>query len=325
MARILHSVWKQEAAVAADNVEVFNLPVNPLSVVYVVIRPLNDNAGTAINGMADYLALADSINQLRILWRGQSVYNIKGVDLAALNYFRRGINPIEANSNDTDNERRCVVLPVVLGRFPWDAQECLPATKAGELTMELDIDVADTGYDTFRYSIETDELLDASPKVYERVTQISKTFAATGTQDFQLVPGQLNRGLLLFGTTDFTGATPAPSWGRVQLLGDNQQLFYASSDFETSRVIAQMMGRMSPILDRHTHRVDSSSASAVQQSGRPINFGKGGWQNYSYLDLDVNRDDSFSLDTKGVTSLFLRSEVETADAVRVVQIERIAA
>jgi hypothetical protein len=325
MPRLLHTVAVQDKAVSADGVEVFDLAVNPLSVVLLNIRPLN-NTGTLAQ-FVRAMGLAGALNRISILHKGASVFNMSGVDACALNYFRHGMLPFEANGDDTDDERRCLSLPILLGKFAYDPSSCFPASKRGELTMELDIDIADTGYDGFRYSVETVELLDAKPKEYERKTSISKTFAATGFQDFDLPNGALVRGLLLFGTTPFAGATPAPSWGRVELLKDNQQVGYASSDFECLHQLSQLMGRQPPTGQAHFHRTttDGNAQTAVTTLAGPHGEGnQDGWNQYAYMDLDPTRDDMYAIDTAGSSSFLLRANVETADAVRVVQVERVA-
>jgi hypothetical protein len=323
MPKLLHSVAVQERAVAADGVETFDLSVNPLSVVLLNIRPLNDNA--ALGSFQRAMGLAGSINRATINWLGSSVVSMSGRDIVALNYFRHGMIPFEANGDDTDNERRCLTLPILLGRFAYDKKSCLPATRRGELTMELDIDIADTGYDGFRYSVETVELLGADPSEYERKITVSKTFAATGDQDVELPIGHDVRGVLLFGTTPFGGAAPAPSWGRVSLMLNNEQVGYSSTDFEVAHQLVQLMGRQPPTGEFHTHRSDVTQASATQESGGPIDGGAGGegFENYAYLDCDPTRDDDFSIPTKGANDFLIRTTAETADAVRAIPVERI--
>lgn len=316
--RLLHSVAVQERAVATDTVEVMDLAVNPLSIVLIAIRPLNETSTLA--NYARYMDLVGSLNRVTILHRGQSIFSMSGRDAAALNYFRHGIMPRELNPDDTDNERRCVVLPILLGRFAYDPHCCFPASKRGELTLELDIDVADTGYDGYRFSVETVEILDANPKEYERKTSIAQTFAATGEQNFPLPTGNDVRGLLLFGTTSFTGAAPAPTWGRTSLFLDNQQHSISSSDFEVAAAINSLMGHQPPALDRHMHQMEP--VAGIETSG-PFEQGMGGWENYVWYDLDPTRDDMFSLATEKATSFQLRANVETADAARVVPIERV--
>lgn len=321
--KIHHSVCRQEVAVSADGVETFDLAVNPLSVVLIAIRPLNDT-GTLTN-YPRYMDLVGSLNRVSILHRGASVFSMSGRDAAALNFFRHGILPRELNPDDADNERRCAVLPLLLGRFAYDPDSCFPASKRGELVMELDVDVADTGYDGFRYSVETVELLGANPKSYERKVSIAQTFAATGDQIFPLPQGNTVRGLLGFGTTGFTGASPAPTWGRFSLFVDNQQHSVSSSDVEVAASLYSLMGRQPPMLDLHTHRVttDGNAQTGLESTG-PIESGMGGWENYWFVDLDPTRDDLFSIDTQNANSFQLRASVETADAARVIPIEKVA-
>lgn len=322
--RIHHSVCVQEKAVAADGVEIADLAVNPLSVILIAIRPLN-NTGTLTN-YARYMDIVGALNRVSVKHRGMAVFDMSGRDAAALNFFRHGILPRELNPDDTDDERRCCVLPILLGRFAYDPRSCFPASKRGELTLELDIDVADTGYDGFRYSVETVELLGASPSEFERKTSISQTFAATGDQVFPLPTGNLVRALMGFGTTGFTGASPAPTWGRFSLFLDNVQHSIVATDVEVAQMTSMLMGRQPPYLDLHTHRVTTDgNAQANLESTGPIEQGMGGWENYWFYDLDPTRDDDFSIPTGEATSFQLRANVETADAARVVVVEKVKA
>jgi hypothetical protein len=322
---LLHSIWKPEVAVSADGTEVFNLPVNPLSVVLLHLKPLNDT-GTLSN-FQRAMGICGALDSIRVLHKGAAVYSMSGRDALAMNYFRGGMLPWEANGDDTDNERRSLLLPIIFGKFAYDPMSCLPKTVSGELTMELTVDIADTGYDGFRYAVETIELIGANPKEFERKTTISRTFTSTGDNDVDLPNGNLMRGILLFGTTPFGGAAPAPTWGRVELRLDNEQKGYASTDFEALRQLQQLMGRQPPTGQFHTHRVDATGGATQETAGGPIDEGAGGegWENYAYMDLDPDRRDTFSVDTKGKSNVVLRANVETADAARAVVIERMAA
>lgn len=323
MSRFNHSICVQDNLPAADGVYTHDLAVNPLSVVLLKLGPLNDT-GTLAN-FCSYLALCDAVNRISVFHRGEVIHNSKGVDLAALNYFRHGIMPYQGLHIDTDDFRRCAVLPLFLGRFPFDKTSCFPASRRGELVIELDLDIADTGYDGLRYSIETIELMDAKPREYERKTALNQTFAATGDQDVELNPGLVNRGLLLWGTTAFTGASPAPSWGRIKLMLDNQEHSFQATDWEVSQMLTSLWGRQPPAYDAHKHRVttDGNAQTALATNAGPYDVGTL-WQNYTYLDLDPTRDDEYSIDTKGKNRFNLRPNVETANAVRILQIEKVS-
>jgi len=317
--RFNHSVCVQLQTPGADGVFAHDLAVNPLSVVLLKLAPLNDT-GTLAN-FCSYFTLCQAVNRISVFHRGEVIHSSRGDDLAALNYFRHGIMPYQGMHLDTDNFRRAAVLPLFLGRFPYDTKSCFPASRRGELVIELDLDIADTGYDNLTYSIETIELMDAKPSEYERKTALNQTFSATGDVDVELNPGLVNRGLLVWGTTGYAGASPVPTWGRIKLMLDNQEAAFQSTDFEVSQMLHTLWGRQPPAYDAHIHR--QTANTDLFTNGGPISVGYNGWELYSFLDLDPTRDDQFSLDTKGKNRFNLRPNAETANAVRVVQIEKV--
>ena len=322
--KLLHRVSIFDQLIGADGIQSFDLPTNPLSVILLTLRPLNDT-GTLANYQT-VRSIADAMNRVTVSHRGSAIFSMSGADLFSLNYFRHGMLPLEANSDNVTNERRAVVVPVVLGRFAYDKSSCVPASNRGELVLEIDFDIAATGYDGMRFSAETIELLDAKPKFGERSVSIAQTFAATGDNDIQLPSGNLLRGILGFGTTGFGGAAPAPTLGRMSLFVDGEQSGNASTDFEVASMLGALMGRQAPGYT-HGHITDASAGGADNEptQGPPIDFGTSdGMENYAYLDLDPTRDDNYSLDLKGANSVFLRSTAETANAARVIPIERIA-
>lgn len=312
----LHSVAVQDQAIAADGIQTFDLAVNPLSVILIGLRPLNDT-GTLSN-FQSYRGITQAINRLTVLHQGTAVKSGRGEDFAAMNYFRHGIMPFQGQHDDVDNERRCAVLPILMGRFPYDPHSCFPASKRGETILELDLDIADTGYDGLRLTVETIEILDAKPKEFERIVSQGQTFGATGDVDVDIAAGGIFRGALLFGTTGFAGATPAPSWGRIQTMIDNKQVGYSSTDFEVAQMLHCLWGRQPPAYDGHIHAVEP--VAGIRTVGEPNNIGLG-WQQYAFLDFDPTRDDLHSLDTKGASLFRIRANAETADAVRVLPIE----
>ena len=319
--RLLHRVAVQNQIPAADGIFTHDLAVNPLSVILIKLAPLNETS--TLTNFQQSRQICQALNRVSVIHRGSSIFSMRGEDAFMLNYHRHGIVAGEANPDDTDNERRSVILPLLMGRFAYDPRSCIPATIRGELVIELDVDIADTGYDALHYSIETVELIGATPREFERKTTVSQTFAATGDNDVFLPIGHRLRGLLCFGTTTFTGASPAPTLGRLSILGNGGQDSIASSDFEVMLATSMLMGRQ-PIYMDHTHRVDATAASATQETTGPIEYGAAGGDNYCFIDLDPTRDDTFSIDTAVYSDIVLRANAETANAVRVIAIEQVA-
>lgn len=322
----LRSVVRETFTPSADGTERWDLGVNPLSHMFLMLRPLNDTGTLAQFNRAMGLGL--HATSIKVLYRGQSIFDMSARDALALAYYRHGAIPFEANGDNTNNERRALSVPIVLGRKPFDPECCFPASRRGELEMKVDTDIAITGSDGLQLSCEMVELLDASPKYYERKSVIAQTFAATGRNKIDLPIGHMFRGALLFGTTPFGGATPAPSFGRIELLKDNRQVGFASCDWESLHQDHMLAGsgRQPPTGQRHSHLVttDGNAQTELATLAGPHGEGLGeGWEQYAYLDCDPNRDDMFSIDTEGANDFILRCNAGTADAVRVVPIERV--
>lgn len=314
--KFLKTITTPDRAISADGVESFDLAVNPLSVILIGLRPLNETSTLANH--ARYKAITQALNRVSVLYRGESIVSARGEDLAAMNWLRHGIQMWEANPDNVDNERRAVYLPIFLGRSPYDPKSCFPATKRGELVLECDFDIADTGYDGLRFSVDCIELLDAKPSEFEKKVQVTQTMAATGDQDLDLPVGNPCRGVLLFGTTGFAGAAPAPSWGRIKTLLDNQEHGYGNIDWETAHILPALRGVV-PQSD-HKHTVNAAGAGIEETASGPFDYSEDFTQ-YAFLDFDPTRDDLYTLDTRGHSRFHVRGNVETADAVRAIPVE----
>lgn len=319
--RFIHSILAVDQAVAIDGELLWDLPVNPLSALLLKISPLNDTA--VITNYKFLEGLLAAIVKLRVSHRGASVIDASGVDLAALAMLYHRIPCWQFGNDETDNVRRCVVLPVLFGRRPWLARECFPETKKGELQMAVTFDVLASGYDTLRISIETIELPEASPEVVQKVTTLAQTFAAVGQQDVDLPIGNVIRGLLLWGNTGFSGASPAPSWGQVSVLRDNTQIYYSATDFEVAGALAGLLGCPWPPDMRHVHSVNA--AGAAREDTLEPKVGATLVDQYVLLPFDVDGTDEYAMDTSGAGRVNVRGLAESADAVRVLPIERVAA
>jgi hypothetical protein len=317
--RFVHSILEANQAQAADGETVTDLPVNPLSVVFIHISPLNETS--TIANFTTYAGLLTALDNIRIDYRGASVVDISAEDLAAYLWMGSRLRPCVSNAEETDNERRSLVLPVPLTKRVWDPKECFPAVKRGELQLTCTWDIAATGFDGLRWSIETLELLDAKPTHFQRMTTLSQTFAATGNSDVDMPIGNLIRGILAFGTTAFTGATPAPTIGALRLLKDNVEFGYASTDFEVSRAICGTTKHMPDVYLDHFHGVNA--AGAAQEDTQPQQYSSPKQDNYTYLDYDPLLDDRYILETKDASRVHLRVNAEAAEAARFIPVEKV--
>lgn len=311
--------------IGADAVLTYDLGVQPLSVILLTLKPLNDT-GTLANNANAY-RIAQALNRVTVMYRGAAIHSMRGEDLLAFNWYRWGMAAPIVNADNVNNERKSLTIPLVMGRYPFMKDSCFPAVGKGELVLECDFDVADTGYDTLDFQIDTVELPGAKPTEFEKRVQQGQTWAATGNNDIDLPVGNLIRGLFLWGTTAYDGATPAPSWGNLAVLKDNMEVGFRGLDWEVARVLQQLWGRswLPPAEDGHFHTTttDGNAQTAVETLGGGGYNRATEYNNYAYLDFDPTGDDRYALDTKDASRLQIRANAETADAVRCIPVERL--
>ncbi len=321
MAIFIHSVLRSNALVASDGDIVVDLPVNPLSVILLHLSPLNDTST-----IADYRvlgALLSALDNVRVSHKGSAVVDLAGVDLAMLAMLWHKSPIWQSNAVETDNDRRSIVVPVIFGRRAFLPGECFPETKKGELQLTLTLDIADTGFDGLRLSVETIELPEASPETVQKVTTLSQTFAATGDNDIDLPIGNPIRAILCFGTTGFAGAAPAPTLGQLEVLKDNRQIGFTSTDFEVARGLLGLTGVPFPADFRHIH--SGTYTTTVAGDSREPEIGASLDDNYCLLNFDPLWDDQYILETAGAGRVNVRVNAEAANAARIMPIERVAA
>ncbi len=209
MAIYTHSILASNQLIAADGDQVFDLPVQPLSAILLHISPLNATSTIANYRLLE--ALLGAVTTIRVSWKGDPIFNLSGVDAAALALLWHRATIWQSNAVETDDDRRSIVLPIIFGRRAFMQDECFPRSLKGELRMTVTFDIAATGFDGLRISIETIELPGAEPSSVQKASALAQTFAATGQNEIDLPIGNVLRGILLFGTTGFAGAAPAPS------------------------------------------------------------------------------------------------------------------
>ena len=308
-----------------DVTRTYDLGVNPLSCLLISLRMLNDT-GTLAN-MVSYLTAAAAMLKVQVLFRGEAVISANGQDLAALSYLRQGCLFPQSTHANTNNDRRCVVLPLFFGRRAFDVETCFPASQRGDLVLQVDVDDAATGYDDLQMQVEMLELLDAKPSRFERTLSIAHTFPATGTREVELfpTPGNRCRGLLIWGTTGVTGGTPAPTWGTVHVRADGIEMGYQSANFDTLVGRYALWGRQPPVYDAHKHIVttDGNVQAELATLAGPYAINSGGWEKYAFLDFDPTRDDRYSVNLSDIKRFQVGGDNVLAEAVRVLQIDSV--
>lgn len=317
--QFLRQVLVQDETLAVSSQRTDDLPVNPLSVIFVTLRNLNDT-GT----LTDYEVVQGFLAQiarLEVLYQGSAIISGSLADLARMNAVLVGRGCRAGRQVNTNNDGRFLTVPILLGRKPYWPEECFPAVRRGELQLQITSAAAQTGIDTLTVQIETVELLGATPNRYVKYTTISKTPAATGDHDIDLPIGNRLAGMLLFGTTVPTGASFNASFGQSRLLVDNVEAYYARANWETLQGELQLRAQSSPQNSEHIH-LTNTAALYTQNSDTDLNeVSRDFFDSYAYMDLDPHCDSQWLLETKGRARIHLRVNADVADAVRVLPLE----
>ncbi len=301
---------------AADGSTTVDLPVNPISHLIVTIKALNESAKVTT------AQLLGAVENLEVLKFGAAQAAIRAADLYALNCVLIGKEPWQENVTDLDNATRMVTLIMPFGRKLFDPTECLPATIRGELTFRYTVDIADTGYDGLIMQVEAVELLGAKPTRHLKYVTATATPSATGNMDVELPIGNKYVGILLWGTTVPTGTAWTATIEQVTLFVDNVEKYYREAYWESLH--GDLIRKCAPANafaeQFHTENTNATYAqnadtSAEEQDDTTIS-------NYSYMDFDPTGDESYMLESRGLSDLALRINAGDTNALRVISIEQ---
>ena len=319
MARFIRSTLAQDEAVTVSTVVTYDLPVNPLSHILFTMKALNDT-GT----ITDYSvmgALLAQVAKLEVLYKGQAIVSGSLTDLMMMQYFNLGAQPYGGNFIKTNNDVRFVTVPISFTRKLYSLVEAFPATRKGELQLQVTYAAAQTGIDTPVVQIETIELLDCNPAQFLKYTTMTKTPSATGWHDVDLPIGNDILGVLLFSTTVPTGASYNASIGQLKVLLDNVEYGYSFTNWETLHGEI-LIPRPHLWLNEHIHRGNFTTTVEGDTGAQQEDDAK--LQLYSYVEYDPLKDGSYALHTTGHSRANLRINAEpAADAIRVLPLELI--
>jgi hypothetical protein len=317
MARIIHSVLVQDVTPPTDGTYPYDLPINPLSHIWLTLKALNNG----INTKATLPQLLSALEKIEVLFRGQAILSMNGLDLYALNTFMLGREPWQENVINTDNATRALTICIPLTRIPFSPHECFFATSKGELQLQLQIDIADIGYDGVIFQIETVELPDAKPTTFMKATSLTATPTVAGEMDVDLPIGNRLAGILMWGTTIPSGTSWTATIDQARLLVDNIEHMYAKTNWETLHGTGMLRAgppnawgekfHMENLAGVYTQNADSATQEADDTD----------ISNHAYMDFSPLRDDQYIVDTKGKSRVNLRIVAGDTNPLRVIPIE----
>lgn len=294
----LRSVLAQDEAIAADGTFTYDLPTNPLSHLALTIKALN------VADEATWENIADLVTKCQVLYKGTSVINLNGQELAALNAIMLGHEPIITNCAATDDGVRSLGLIVPFGRRLYNPGECYPATKAADLKLQLDLDIATLEADGLIMQIETIELPAATPSHHLKCVKLAPEAPAVGENDVPLPIGNIYAGILLWGTTIPLTTSWTTTIDKVKLLANSLEHYYSSTNWESLH--ADLIHRLGMATQMRSSFTDDDFA------------------NFALLDFDPYQANEFLFNTAGLSDLKLRITAGDTNVFEVFPIELVS-
>jgi len=277
-----------------------DLPTNPISHLILTLSCCQ---------AADEITLAEAlafINTVEVTRSGVTILSMQSEDLHALNCYLYRQAPIFNHAITTATATRTLGLIIPFGRKIFDPTECFPATKKGDLTVRINTTVIATSAITGIYSLESVELVGATPGSYLKSTMMTIVApGAVGDNDIELPIGNKIVALQIRRTSGPADTTHVYGVANVRVLVDNKEYGYASARaqcLEADKLFRGCGAKMNMLL---------------QQDVLPIlTF---------WIDYDPNGDGQWLLDTAGKSSVKVRLNMGVNEATYLTVIELVAA
>lgn len=303
MAEFIHSVIAQDEAVVAGTVVAYDLPVNPLSHVFITLRYNRTAAAeAALPLFVNTMAL---MSKIEVLYKGSAIFSMSGPDCIAAGIYVAGFESWGINYGGIATEECSFTWCVPLGRQLFNPKECFPRSTRGELALQITYAAAFTDITSVEAQIESVELPDANPSQYLRMTTLSATLTAAGENDIDLPIGHPISDLVLWGGEIPEGVAHIATLGYLQVLMDNMRRYYSHTNYETHHNMAGRMRVAPGYWGGHTHYTTTATISnEVMPDDHILSC-------YSHLPFDVLKDGLYALQTAGKSDVTLRIGVDT--------------
>jgi hypothetical protein len=310
--RFLRTIVQEPTVLSATgDITPVDLPVNPLTQVLLTLfveEPAQQVTGPWTLLSDFYAALSD----LSIRHKGEMIVQGSLQDVMMTNLMLHGRMPFGTHLSGIGN-LKSMTFPISLTRRPYDHNEAFPATSRGNLRFHMNVLDFTPGTATqLQWALEAIELIEDDPKQYIKYTTNTRVLTATGRQRVPLPIGNDIAGVLLFDPATEITTTEAFAWGKVKVMVDNVEQYYAESNWESLR--QSLAGRF-PLAMNALGHVHAQAAADTVTSHEQVRVNEPPHQ-YAWLDFDPTGDDSYLLETAGHADveLDMNSDVSSGTA-----------
>ena len=311
--RFLRTIVQEPTTISAvGDIAPIDLPVNPLSRVWLTLFTEEPAQQAAITWqlLSDFYA---AVGDVSIRHKGEQIIQGTLQDLMMLNGVVTRAWPFGTHLSGIGNNR-AMTFPLSFSRVPYWHNEGFPATSRGNLRFHMNVlDITPGTATALQFAIEALELIEDDPKQYLKYTTNSRVLAATGRQRVPLPIGNELAGVLLFDPATEITTAEAFAWGKVKVMVDNVEQYYAESNWESLRQSLSERGLLGMNDLGHVHVFEPVAGVVTSEEQKRLNEPP---HQYAYLDFDPLLDDSYLLETAGHADveLDLNSDVSTGTA-----------
>ena len=302
--RYLRSIVSDfQTLTASADITPVDLPVNPISHLILTILATKNVAAQATNLGNVLYGILGGITDLSVRHRGENIIQGRLDDLVVVSGVLTGHWPSVGEIAQADNQVQIATVTIPFGRRLYDHNEAFPATQRGNLRFHMTAGAASSLWDAYAWGLEAIELIEDTPTHFLKYTTSTRAIAATGRQRMPLPLGNDLLGCLLFDPSDEIDATLAYAFGKVKIMKDNVEQYFAESNWESLReaMSRRMIGYR--LAWGHVHALAATDTvtgeeQVVVADRPPLQYG--------FLDFDPLNDSSYALDTRGAASLDVR-------------------
>ncbi len=275
---------------AATEKKKIDLPTHPLSHLIITL------AGYNVTDEATLAEILAFINSISITQYGRTIFNLESEDVYGLQMYLFGNAPMLMGKLATDNYFRALSLIVPFGRRLYDPDECFPATKKGELTLNLDYTIPSSSLDNGVVNIDAVQLEGANPSRYLRATNLVVSApGATGENKVDLPTGNDIFALQLRQTTFPVTSSHTFGVDKFTLLANDSEKHYMGNK------MVSIVGEMATRINTQITQVAAAGLNLPD--------------NIAWIDFDPAKNDKFLLKTEGLSSLKANLDMGVDEAV----------
>ncbi|MGQ9778089.1 MAG: hypothetical protein ACUVQ9_12895 [Thermodesulfobacteriota bacterium] len=311
----LRSVLVMRERIVGNSRVSYDLPVNPLSHLNLTIRFKNsDNT----NRYDFFNGLFGLLDQVSVLYRGANIVSLSGQELFVASQIVTGLPVGQTYMRSTPNASRSITLTIPFGRKLFNPVECLPALKRGELQIIIDWGYFSDSMVNPDFTIETFELLGATPSRFLRMTSQAGNPTTTGPFDIDLPIGNPILGILIR-STHVPGEPLVGTIDSLSLLVDNSQQFISSATWESLHgdFCKKFPSTIFNVEHTHLYNPEETQIKHTQIQELESSY----FDKWSYLDFDPEYGDNFMFQTAGHARIHLKVEIGMVSNFSVIPIE----